>query len=133
MLATLTLLMAVPAAVSPEKLSVLLPNQNTQFDLEHEPEFDPSSSGLNRGLSAPLELPVPPVSQLPLAAPPVSQLSLAAPPAPLPIGPPGPPDSRSSLAGDDNTLQDRVPPVSGEWPTCLRCAQLASGVLNGTR
>ncbi|XP_045136763.1 uncharacterized protein LOC123519486 [Portunus trituberculatus] len=100
LLAALALLTAAPTKVSSEKLSVLLPNQNTEFDLEHEAELDldPRTSRPSQGLSPPLGLPIPPISQLPLAAP----------PAPLPTGPPASRDDRITVL-----VQDVAPRVTG--------------------
>lgn len=130
--ALLTVLCLVPR-VTPEKLSVLVPNQNRQYDLDHGP--DQPATGVTSGFSPPLSRPVPPVPQFPSAnpsspgvntgfspplgdpLPPTPQFSFASPPAPVPIGPPGSLsadiDIRNNLAGEDNTLLDRVPPVSG--------------------
>ncbi|XP_050726488.1 BUB3-interacting and GLEBS motif-containing protein ZNF207-like [Eriocheir sinensis] len=130
--ALLTVLCLVPR-VSPDKLSVIVPNQNQQYDLDHG--LDQPATGVTSGLSLPLSPPVPPAPQFPPAnppfagvntgfspplgqpLPPVPQFSFASPPAPVPIGPPGSPSSdfdiRNALPGDNNILQDRVPPVSG--------------------
>ncbi|XP_063841140.1 mucin-2-like [Scylla paramamosain] len=100
LLAALALLTAAPTRVSLEKLSVLLPNQNAEFDLEHELELDldPRTGAPRQALSPPPGLPIPSISQLPLAAP----------PAPLPTGPPASPEGRITVL-----VQDQAPRVTG--------------------
>ncbi|XP_071532051.1 uncharacterized protein [Panulirus ornatus] len=104
-LALVALLWTGPAGLRAEKLSVLLPGQNAEFELEHTvPEVDIRSSGGRPRLSPPQNLPTPTTNP---------SLVLDAPPAIVPTFPPA--SVRGSNLpdpGPDTNIQVPVPPIN---------------------
>ncbi|XP_064116411.1 mucin-5AC-like [Macrobrachium nipponense] len=99
---------------SAEKLSVILPGQNTEFNIgdDHKHvDFDIRSSGA-LGLS----IPVPPNGG-PAATPKSPQLVLDAPPAAVPTSPPGINGGGSIFRNNGGLFPDTRPAISGLYQT----------------
>lgn len=89
--ALLVLVWREPGGVSGEKLSVLLPGQNAEFDLDHYDEQPDILDNVDVRLGS---VPTGPQGRL---SPPTPQLQLAQPPAPVVTSRPGTGDIRANL------------------------------------